>query len=90
VAPSARRREELLAEVCTVGLALMRLDDQDRVILTARYDPQRGITDRQLAEALGCTREAARAAHTAALVSLGVQLVRQGLIKMNGRPTWAG
>jgi hypothetical protein len=90
VAPSARRRETLLAEVSTIGLALMRIPDRDRAILVERYDPDRGITDRQLAEVLGCDREQARAAHTSALIALGGQLVRQGLIHMNGRPTWAG
>jgi DNA-directed RNA polymerase specialized sigma24 family protein len=90
VAPSARRRETLLAEVSTIGLALMRIPDRDRAILVERYDPDRGITDRQLAEALGCDREEAREAVAVALVALGGQLVRQGLIHMNGRPTWAG
>ena len=90
VAPSARRRETLLAEVSTIGLALARVPERDRAILECRYDPDRGVTDRQLAEALGCDREGARAAHTAALVALGGQLVRMGLIHMNGRPTWAG
>jgi hypothetical protein len=88
VAPSARRRETLLAEVSTIGLALMRIPERDRAILECRYDPARGVTDWQLAEALGCDRENARAAHAAALAALGGQLVRQGLIHMNGRPTW--
>jgi hypothetical protein len=56
----------------------------------ARYDPERGVTDRELASALGCDRERARAAHTAALVALGEQLVEMGLVHMNGKPTWAG
>lgn len=88
IAPSARRRETLLAEVCTVGLALARVSDRDRAILVERYDPDRGITDRQLAEALGCDREEAREAVTGALVALGGQLVRMGLVHMNGKPTW--
>ena len=87
---SGRAREELLAEVSTVGLALARIPDRDRLILVERYDPERGITDRELAKALHCDRESARAAHTAALVALGDQLVRMGLIYCNGKPTWAG
>jgi hypothetical protein len=90
VAPSARRRETLLAEVSTIGLALMRIPERDRAILECRYDPDRGITDRQLAEALGCDREDARAAHTSALIALGGQLVKMGLVHMNGKPSWAG
>jgi len=90
IAPSARRRETLLAEVSTIGLALARVPERDSLILVPRYDPSRGISDEQLAKALHCDREGVGAAHAAALVALGEQLVKMGLIHMNGKPTWAG
>lgn len=89
IVPSARQRETLLVELSTVGLALSRLPVGTRLLLECRYDPDRGLTDRDLARALHCDREGAREAHTAALVALGTQLVNMGLIHMNGRPTWA-
>jgi hypothetical protein len=87
---SGRARADLLAETSTVAVALARIAERDRLILLARYDPDRRITDLQLAKALHCDRETARDAHTAALVALGAQLVRIGLVHMNGKPTWAG
>jgi hypothetical protein len=88
---SGRARAELLAEVATVSLALARIPERDRLILLERHDPDRGgLTDLELARALHTSRAGARAAHTAALLALGAQLARQGLIHMNGRPTWAG
>jgi hypothetical protein len=90
IVPSARVRETLLAETATVALALARIPERDRLILIARYDPARGITDKELAGALDCAREGARAAHAAALVAFGEQLVKMGLVHMNGKPKWAG
>ncbi len=86
---SGRARGDLLAEVGTVSVALAWICERDRLILLARYDPDRGVTDRELAQALHCDREGARGALSAALLALGGQLVRMGLIHMNGRPTFA-
>jgi hypothetical protein len=41
------------------------------MILVERYDPDQGITARQLATALRTHRDGARDAHTAVLVALG-------------------
>lgn len=86
--PSARRREALLVEVSTIGLALSRLPAGQRRLLECRYDPARGLTDGELARGLACDVTQAREAHTRALVGLGEQLVRMGLVHMNGKPTW--
>jgi hypothetical protein len=73
---TSQHREALLAEVCTIGLALSRLADRDQLILMERYDADRGLTDRELATALHCDCEGAREAHAPALQALGGQLGR--------------
>lgn len=87
--PTARARENLLAEVCTVGLALSRLPVAERLILECTHNPDRRVTDRELASALHTDRDGARTAHLEALVALGHQLVKAGLISMNGHPSWS-
>jgi hypothetical protein len=54
--PSAHRREALLIEICTIRLGLNSLADRDRLILIERYDPDRGLTDPDLAIAVDCDR----------------------------------
>jgi len=72
----ARRREALLIAVCSVGIALSRLSLLHRKILEARYDPARGMTDRQIAQALALNVAEARAVHVGALLALAGELAK--------------